>query len=173
MIQNFREDYNHPFPIVRFYFRRVLSTAVAKLNSLPKNSLILDFGCGRQYLKKYLRDSKLRIVGYDIVSEFTDVQDYTSLKPDAIFCNHVLEHLNIAELRKTLDNFKKMKPKFIIIGIPTENFISRLCAAIGKPHGYFEHKTKINTIHDELHSRFNLLDRKNIMTLTIISKWEG
>lgn len=172
MIQNFKEDYCHPFPLVRFYFRSILSAATDKLSSLPDSSLILDFGCGRQYLKKYLKDSKFRIVGYDIISEFTDIQDYASLKPDVIFCSHVLEHLDVFELRQALNNFKTMNPKFIITAIPTENFISRFCAWIGKPHGYFEHKIRIKTIHNELSKHFILLERKNIMTLTVVSKWK-
>ena len=65
-----------------------------------------------------------------------------------------------------------MAPKFIITGIPTENIISKVCAAIGRPHGYFEHKAKINTIHEELDKNFTLLRRKNILTLTVVSKYE-
>jgi len=169
MIQNFKEDYNYPIPVVRFYFRRTMSVAVDMLKNLPQDSLILDFGCGKQFLKKILN---FKIIGYDIVPELTDIKDYKNLKPDVIFCNHVLEHLSLTELKEALDNFKKMKPKFIITGIPTENLISRLCASIGKPHGYFEHKTKMRTIHDELSMRFTLLERRNIITLTIISKWK-
>jgi len=169
MIQNFVEDYNSPIPVVRFYFRRVISVAIDMLKNIPEDNLILDFGCGRQYLKKI---SNLKIIGYDVIPELTDIEDYKDLKPNVIFCNHVLEHLDIIELRETLDNFKKMNPKFIITGVPTENLLSRLCVKIGKPHGYFEHKTKMKTIHYELNKRLTLLDRKNVMTLTVISKWK-
>jgi len=169
MIQNFAEDYNHPIPFVRFYFRRIISVAIDMLGNISKDSLILDFGCGRQYLKKA---SGLKIIGYDIVPQFTDIDDYRNIKPDIIFCNHVLEHLDIQELKETLDSFKKIVPKFIITGVPTENLLSKLCALIGRPHGYFEHKTKMKAIHNELSKRFALLERKNIFTLTIISKWQ-
>lgn len=169
MIQDFKEDYDHPMPFVKFYFRWVISVVINMLKGIPQKSIILDFGCGRQYLKKV---SGLRnVVGYDIVSEFTELKDFRILKPDVIVCNHVLEHLDALELRETLDSFKMMKPKFIITGVPTENIISRLCAMIGRPRGYFEHKTKINIIHKELAKRFILLKRKNVMTLTIVSKW--
>lgn len=125
---------------------------------LSKMPLILDFGCGRQYFKK--TSSFKNVIGYDIVPEFSDVSDYSTLKPDIILCNH------------TLEDFKRMKPKFIITGIPTENMISKACAMIGKPHGYFEHKTSITRIHREMTKRFNLLSRKNVMTLTMVSKWQ-
>lgn len=170
MIQNFAEDYNSPIPIVRFYFRKVMSEIINILKDVPPTSPILDFGCGRQDLKRKLNFKN--IIAYDVISEFSDIADYRCIIPDIIVCNHVLEHLNIMELRETLDNFKKMKPKLIITGIPTENLLSRLCAMIGRPHGYFEHKTEIKIIHSELSKRFTLLERRNVMTLTIISKWQ-
>lgn len=172
MIQNFVEDYESPIPIVRFYFRRIMSVSCNMLD-IQKGSVILDFGCGRQYFKKYLKNKNLdfKVVGYDTIPELTDIGDYREVDAVLIFCNHVLEHLDVVELRGALDNFKSMKAKFILTGIPTENMISRVCAFIGKPHGYFEHKTKIKLIHDELKKRFVLIKRKNIMSLTIVSKW--
>lgn len=169
MIQNFVEDYNSPVPIVRFYFRKVILAVIDMLYGISEDSLILDFGCGSQYLKTV---SNFKIIGYDIIPEFSDVTEYRNLSPDVIVCNHSLEHLDVIELRETLNNFKEMNPKFMITGIPTENLISRLCAKIGRPHGYFEHKTKMQTIHDELNKRFVCVKRKNIITLTIISKWK-
>jgi len=149
-----------------------MSTAIGMFSNICNDALILDFGCGKQYLKKYLETEKYSVVGYDVVSQLSDIEDYAILKPDVILCNHVLEHLGIAALRETLDNFEKMKPRFIVTGIPTENFISRFCAYIGKPHGYFEHKTRIKAIHDELSRRFVLAERRNVMNLTIVSKWK-
>ena len=168
MIQDFKEDYCHVLPFVRCYFRKVIAEGLDMLQDIPGDSVVLDFGCGRQYLKK---SSDLRIIGYDIISQFSDIEDYRNLKPDVIFCNHVLEHLDADELKETLANFKKMSPKFIITGLPTENLISRFCAMIGRPHGYFEHKNKLSKIHEELSKHFFLEERRNVMTLTIISKW--
>lgn len=170
MIQNFAEDYNSPVPFVRFYFRRIMCEILKMLKNFPSGSLILDFGCGRQYLK-IIADFK-NIIGYDVISELSDTRDYRYLKPDIIICNHVLEHLDVEELKEALDNFRKMQPLFIITGIPTENLLSRFCAMIGRPHGYFEHKSKMKLIHDELGKRFTLLESKNIFTLTILSKWK-
>ena len=169
MIQDFKEDYYSPIPIVRFYFNRIISTILSMLEDIPQESLILDFGCGRQYFKKV--SGFKNVVGYDVVPGFTDIKNYRGLKPDVILCNHSLEHLAVNELRNVLRDFKAMAPKFIITGIPTENIISKVCAAIGRPHGYFEHKAKINTIHEELDKNFTLLRRKNIMTLTVVSKY--
>ena len=170
MIQTFKEDYNSPFAIVKFYFRRIIKVIICMLKDISPDNLILDFGCGKQYLKT--ASGFRNIIGYDIVDRFTDIGDYEVLTPDVIICNHVLEHLDAKELGKVLDNFRKMNPKFIITGVPTENFISRVCASIGKPHGYFEHKTKIKDIHYELSRRFILTERKNVMTLIVVSKWK-
>lgn len=140
------------------------------LKDIPRESLILDFGCGEQYFKKN-SDFK-NTIGYDKVAEYTDIKDYRGLKPEVIICNHVLEHLDIIELQETLDNFKKMQPHFIITGIPTENLISRICARIGRSQSYAGHKTKIKVIQNELNKRFTLLEKKNVLTLTVISKWK-
>lgn len=170
MIQNFKEDYCSAIPLVRFYFRRIMDVILSMLEGIPQESLVLDFGCGRQFFKKI--SGFKNVVGYDIVSEFSDIKDYRILYPEVIICNHVLEHLDIIELRETLDNFKMMGPKIIITGVPTENIISRICTMIGRSQSHFGHKTKIGIIHRELNKRFVLLRRKNILTLTVVSVWK-
>ena len=42
-----------------------------------ENELILDFGCGNQRLKRYL--PKHTIIGYDIINEYSDIDDYRNL----------------------------------------------------------------------------------------------
>lgn len=38
MIQNFKEDYKSPFPIVRFYFRKIMSTLIEMLNNVEQDA---------------------------------------------------------------------------------------------------------------------------------------
>lgn len=118
MIQNFKEDYESPIPVVRFYFRKVMSALIEMLGDVQQEVLILDFGCGKQYFKKV--SCFKNVIGYDIVPGFSEISDYRALRPDIILCNHALEHLSIDELKETLENFKRMNPKFIITGIPLQ-----------------------------------------------------
>ena len=173
--EKLQPPYSHFIPIVRFYWHNVMKNIVKMLDT-PKECLILDFGCGKeQYLKKYLPG--YNIIGYDIVRKFSDVDDFRHLRPYAIVCSHVLEHLEEHELLETIGFFKKMCPRVIITAQPTENLLARVCNFLWTA-GYLKndfrlksHKLRINEIHEILYSFLKLEDRKNIFTLTVISKW--
>lgn len=64
--------YDHPFPLVRFYWHKVISTIVSQLEVVC--DLILDFGCGKQRLKQYLLN--YNIIGYDIDNTLSDKRLY-------------------------------------------------------------------------------------------------
>jgi len=167
--------YNHFIPLVRFYWHNVMKN-IAGMAEASKEDLILDFGCGKkQYLKNYLPG--YNIIGYDIVKEFSDIDDFGHLGPYIIVCSHVLEHLEEEKLFETIEIFKKMNPKFIITAQPTENLLSRVCnflwAAkyLKNDFRLKSHKLKINEIHKILSNFFKLECRKDVFMLTVISKW--
>lgn len=166
--------YDHWCPLVRFYWHQVLKGIVRQIEA-NSQELILDFGCGKQRLKSLLQNHN--IIGYDIIREFSDVSDYTVLRPHTIICSHVLEHMEMSQLLNTLDNFIRMKPKLLITAQPTDNWLARISNLIGRP-GYLsrdlrpiDHKLRINEIHKLLTQYFCLISQENIFTLTIMSKW--
>ncbi|MBU2102261.1 MAG: methyltransferase domain-containing protein [Candidatus Omnitrophota bacterium] len=167
--------YNHWFPLVRFYWYRVQSV-VAGLVDCSHDGVILDFGCGKEkILKKNL--SGHTVIGYDVIKEFRDIDDYRKIRPQVIVCSHVLEHLGPAELERTLEDFIAMGPRYIITAQPTENNISRLSwffsgkKELTKKLTLLEHKLTIDKIHSVLAKYFILQERKNVLTLTVVSKW--
>lgn len=139
------------------------------------SELILDFGCGRQQLKDYL--SKHTIIGYDIIAGYSDVSDYKNLRPHAIVCSHVLEHLTIPQLLGTITDFTNMGQKFLITAQPTENWLSRISNLLGRPKYItsnfrpLDHRSDIKEIHGTLSKFYELKDRKDVLTLTTVSKW--
>lgn len=157
-------------PLVKFYFRSIITKVVKFIEKCPDRKLILDFGCGQQFLKKNYR---YNIIGYDIVPEYTDIKNYTNLKPDIIVCNHSLEHLNKNDLIHTLDNFLKIKPKNLIIALPTENMFSKIGVCLLRPGAHKNHKTKAFHIEAELFKRFELVEKRNLLTLTVVSRWRN
>jgi hypothetical protein len=175
---NFKQlqpHYDHFFPLVRFYWHNVMK-GIGTMIETPFEETILDFGCGSEKrLKKYLPQQN--VIGYDIIRKFSDVYDYGLFNPHTIVCSHVLEHLHIEELTVVLDNFINSGAKFIITAQPTENLFSRLCNLVGRPQCLGkglrpkDHILTIEQIHKALSSLFELKARKDVLTLTIISKW--
>lgn len=166
--------YEHSFPPVRFYWHSVLKGIVDSIEA-DKSQLILDFGCGRQQLKKYLPSHY--IIGYDIVREYSDVTDFSTLTPHTIICSHVLEHMALDELYSVLQQFKVMNPACLITAQPTENWLSKISNLIGRSGGITsdlrakDHRVTMIQVHDAVSNFFKLKSRINILSLTIISKW--
>lgn len=170
-----RSLHNHWFPPVRFYWHRVHSVIAGLIDCSPGDP-ILDFGCGwEKILKKYLPQHN--VIGYDIIKEYSDVDDYKNLKPHTIVCSHVLEHLKESELESTLKNFAKMAPKCLITAQPTENIISQIAwlfsddKKLAKKLKPAEHQLAMNKVHSYLNKLFIAQERRNVLTLTVISKW--
>ena len=60
-----------------------------------------------EILKKY----DINVVGYDILKNVSDVEDYKTVKPSKIVCNGVLEHLTEEEIENTVKNFVKTRSR--------------------------------------------------------------
>lgn len=173
--EELQPHYEHWLPIVRFYWHRVIMGIVQQIEASEKE-LILDFGCGKQCLKRYLPG--YNIIGYDIIKEYSDIVDYKILWPHTIVCSHVLEHMEMPQLFEVMDNFRVMeRQKFLITAQPTENWLSKISNLIGRPGCLksdlrpIDHKLSIREIHEALSKLYKLKNQSNIFTLTVISKW--
>lgn len=157
--------YEHKNFIVRWYFRGKVYTAI-KLADLNKEDIILDYGCGGGWLEKKLANFK--IYGYDINPKKTFIKDYKKIKASKIFALDVFEHIPLKEIKKIINNFKKLNNKFeLIVSIPTENWISRkIRKLVGKKEVPDEHITKYREILKILNENFRLIKKMNFFTIT-------
>src|SRR3990167_821361 len=168
---NYTEDYYTGLGGV--YFRKVLSTIIrmGNLEDAPGLKLILDFGCGVGHLKRALPFAK--VIGYDILPENTDIEDYRYLKPDVIVCNAVLEHLSEAQIRHTLGEFVRMNPNaMLLVALPTENLISKIGMVLTTHMtAHDDHELKLRAVNRVLSEFGSCLERKRVFTMMEVSRW--
>jgi len=153
--------------LTRVYFNKKINASI-RIARLNEKDVILDFGCGAGWLEKKLK--KFNITGYDINPEKTFIDDYRKVKPTKIFCLDVFEHIPVEEIKKIVENFKKMAPSFqMIVSIPTGNFISRkVRKLVGKDEVPKEHITSYDEILKILKDNFKIKKKINFFTVTKI-----
>ncbi|MAG52809.1 MAG: hypothetical protein CMH62_02505 [Nanoarchaeota archaeon] len=155
---------------IRHYSNKYLKKSVELLDA-KEGDVILDFGCGEQHLKNVIRKGK--IIGYDIDPNLSDVDDYKKVKANKIFACQSLEHLKHDELIEAIEHFKSMNPEKVIIATSTDNIISeigiKLIRSVSDSHD--THYSDYKTIHKLMGRYFNLIRKRNIYTLNIVSEW--
>jgi hypothetical protein len=161
----------HKNPVVRIYFRWKFNKII-RFAKLKKDELILDFGCGDKWLKNLLQG--YNVIGYDQNPKQTDIEDYTTIKPDKIFVIDVFEHIPLEEIKKIIKNFKTMNPNFeLITSIPTENWVSRkIRVLVGKKERAPDHITSLQEIWPILKSEMKLAEKINFFTIAWIARFE-
>ena len=153
--------------IIGTYFKIKVWLAI-KLAKLKKTDVILDFGCGGGWLERKLKDYDIH--GYDINPKKTFITDYKKIKPTKIFVLDVFEHIPFEEIKKILNNLKKLNNNFkLIVSIPTENWISKkMRQFVGKSKVPKEHITKYKEIIRILRKNFMIKRKINFFTVTHI-----
>jgi SAM-dependent methyltransferase len=157
--------------ITRFYFRAKVWLAI-KMAKVKKSDIILDFGCGGGWLEKKLKNYK--IYGYDINPDKTFIEDYKKIKPTKIFVLDVFEHIPPEEIKKIIEEFKKLNEGFdLIVSVPTENLISRkIRKFVGKSEVPKEHITRYKDILKILKANFKLKKKINFFSVGWIFVFE-
>lgn len=82
--------------------------------------LALDFGCGQQRLRDFLPPG-IKYVGFDIIPEYTDVDDYKKTNPDLFFAISSLEHITHEELENMLKWISSSNIKQVFVDLPINN----------------------------------------------------
>lgn len=151
--------------LTRLYFRKKIDISI-KIAKLKKGDIILDFGCGDGWLERKLKD--FNIFGYDINPKKTFIKDYKKIKPTKIFCLDVFEHIPSLEIKKIIENFKKMNKRFdLIVSIPTGNLVSRkVRRLVGKVEVPKEHITSYREVLKILKENFELKEKINLLSVT-------
>ncbi len=146
----------------KLYFNSILSTIISYGNLREEEGLILDYGCGVSHLKRNL--NKKNIIGYDIISELSEIDDYKKLKPEKIVLSGVLEHLYLDEIEKLLDDFALMNPRAVLlVYLPTENFISKIAMNLSNSkNAHDDHVSKYDDINLLIENKYFPEKRKYI-----------
>jgi SAM-dependent methyltransferase len=170
--ENRLEDtYDSKSIITKIYFRSKMFFAI-RLANLKKEDIILDFGCGGGWLEKKLKN--YQIYGYDTNPEKTFIKDYKKIKPTKIFVLDVFEHVPKEEIKKIVDNFKKLNSKFkLIVSLPSENWLSRkIRKFVGKAEVPKEHITRYYEVVQILNENFKLKKRLNFFTISYLYEYQ-
>lgn len=168
----FDEIYKSRNPLVRWYFFKLLKTAV-EMADLREGDYVLDFGCNKQRLKQFLPDN-ITYVGYDIDKRFSDVEGYRKVKPDVVFAVNTFEHLTSSELEGALKYFYKIGVREIIVGNPTSNLLSEIAKLLTGIYWYVadSHALGFYEVIAELHlAGWNEVKSKTILTFNRVGKW--
>jgi len=155
---DYREDYYHG--LARFYFERILKAAIEMGDLRRTEGPILDFGCGVGHLKRLLgRDD---VVGYDIIPELSDVDDYRRVEPARIVLVNVLEHISLDGIAALLRDFLRMNPKAaLVVALPTENLLSRIAIRLaGLPWAHDDHVSAYRDVNRLIEAFYAPLRRR-------------
>jgi len=157
---DFREDYYRGF--AKIYFKKVLKIIIEFGGLHVEKGLILDYGCGVGHLKKMLPHSN--IIGYDIIPELSDTDDYKNLYPVKIVLSGVLEHLYIEEIEKLLLDFIQMNPSAeLLVFLPTENFVSKIAMHLARQgNAHDDHVSKYKKINAVIERYYYIKKRRYI-----------
>lgn len=167
---DYNEDYYRGF--AKIYFERVLEIIIKFGNLRNEAGLILDYGCGVGHLKRKLADRN--IVGYDIISKLSDVEDWHSLVPDKIVLSAVLEHLYTQEIKTLIDEFKKISPHAdLIVSLPTENWISKIAMRLaGQKNAHDDHVTRYKEINSIIEKQYRPVQRRYVfLRMTQVTRY--
>lgn len=120
----------------KFYFRYLLRQIV-KVGRLERPGItILDFGCGRGELRRLLVGAK--VVGYDIVPELSDVEDWRMVDFDVLVSNEVFYSFSEADLEQLLVELKEKNDSLeLVVGISRQGLLNNIGKyLLGRPDAH-------------------------------------
>ncbi|MFH1523296.1 MAG: methyltransferase domain-containing protein [Patescibacteria group bacterium] len=167
---DYREDYYKGF--AKIYFNTILQIIIDFGKLKNESGLILDYGCGFGHLK--IKLNRPNVVGYDIIPELSDINDYRNLKPQKIVLSNVLEHLYLDEIDSLLKEFVKMNSTAeLLVSLPTENFVSKIAKRLsGLPSAHDDHVSKYKQINQLIEKYYYPNRRKYIfLKMSQITKY--
>ena len=159
---DYRQDYYKGF--AKIYFDRILDTIINLGGLKNEKGLILDYGCGLGHLKSKLASYNINIIGYDIIPELSEINDYKNLKPNKIILSGVLEHLYSGEIDKLLNDFLIMNSRAeLLVFLPTENLVSKIAMYLaGQKHAHDDHVSECREINKVIEKYYYPEKRKYI-----------
>ena len=141
--------------ISSIYFNDIFDNIIKYIKQSKKNRVkILDFGCSNGYLKKRLgKNKKIKVIGYDVVKELSDVHNWKSVNFDYFVSCHVFTYLKRKKIENIIKYLKKNRLKSkVIVAITRQGWLNKLGAFI------------LN--EPEAHTNFNLTPKQELKILT-------
>ena len=119
--------------IAGFYFRKIIEEIIAilKKNTAERSITVLDFGCGRNFLKNLIilnkLNKKIKVIGFDINQNFSDISCWKSIKFDYFVANHVFYLFTKNELNNLIKKLQSLRPgSKIIFGCSNQNLLNKI-----------------------------------------------
>jgi hypothetical protein len=151
------------------YYFRFLIGQIIKLGKLKRSDItILDFGCGEGRLKQILKSSK--VIGYDVVRDLSDINDWRTLDFDVLVANEVFYTFKRDDLNKLLIELKqKNKSLELIVGISRQGFLNKIgMYLLGRPKAHSNTKLTPKEEMNILKQHCFVLKEVNILFLAYI-----
>ena len=156
--------------ISSIYFNNILDNMIKIISKNEKKNIkILDFGCGQGYLKKRLKKNKqLKVIGFDVVKELSDVVNWKMVKFDYFLACHVFVYLKKKKFENIIKYIKKYRPKSkVIVAITKQGWLNKLGAFIlNEPEAHTNFNLTANEEIDLLCKHMKIIKKVNIFFLT-------
>lgn len=152
--------------LASFYFRHLLKQLV-KIGGLDRSGItILDFGCGYGELKQLLCNAT--VVGFDIIPELSDVEDWQTVSFDVLVANQVFYSFSVESLEDLLQKLRKKNPSLqLVVGVSRQGLLNNIGKYIlGRPSAHSG--TRISPEREiEIFGKYcDIIWRKNVWNLS-------
>tara|TARA_B100000427_G_C15418393_1_gene555228 strand:- start:439 stop:945 length:507 start_codon:yes stop_codon:yes gene_type:complete len=153
--------------ISKYYFKILLEEIINLGDLKDKDCTILDFGCGEGRLKDMLGK---KVIGFDIIKELSDVEDWRNVDFDVIVSNQVFYSFNEDALEKLLDEFKNLDRKItLIVGISNQSILNNIGKyLLGRKRAHDLTNLKPQEELNILMRHARLIKKKNVLGLSKI-----
>lgn len=160
------------FGIIASYHKHVLKKCV-RLAGIQSGMNVLDFGCGRQMLRQVL-PADVHYVGYDIVSEFSDIDDFRKQRYDIIFAIQVMHYPDKFGIEELAKEFARLAP-ILIVMVPStgkfkKNILDRLFGLKHDADSTF--RSEPRDIYSVLEKHYARRNFKRVFGIGEITRWE-
>ena len=157
--------------LIAAYHKYVLKESV-KLGEVRPGMCVLDYGCGRQMLRHALpRDVKY--FGYDLVPEFSDIDDIRGRPYDVIFAIQVLQYPDEAGLNELSEAFAQSSSRVVVM-LPSSRAVKKyiLDAILGlKKDADASFRSEPGLVYKTLDRVFQHEASKNLIGVGELSRW--
>jgi len=149
----------------RFYFRRLLER-IRDVGELHRPGIrILDFGCGEGELKRLCQDAS--VIGYDIIRDLSDVDDWSNVEFDILVANQVFCTFSEVELESILLELKAHNSRLeLIVGISRQGLLNKIGKyLLGRPNAHASTKLQPKQELAILKKHCRILRHEGVMNL--------
>ena len=145
----------------------------AKLADLRPGMSVLDYGCGRQILRRHL-PAGVQYTGYDLTPEFSDIDNPVGRRFDVVFAIQMLMYPDDAGVRELTDTFAHMTGTVVAM-LPAQGFIKKnlIDPILGlKEAADSTFRSRPAGVYEVLRGRFDCERMIHLFGVADISRWK-